>query len=96
MNYNTSGFHVLHYLLEFGQTQVHCVNDAIQRSHPLLPLSPPVLNLCQHQNLFPVSQLFASGGQSIEASESVLPMEEYSGLIPRGSLSGVGDEEQRS
>ena len=41
-------------------------------------------NLSQHQNLFPVSQLFASGGQSIEASASVLPMKEYSGLIPRG------------
>ena len=31
------GFPVLHYLLEFGQTHVHCVNDVI---HPLLPPSP--------------------------------------------------------
>ena len=28
------------------------VNDAIQTSHPLLPTSPPSLNLPQHQGLF--------------------------------------------
>ena len=39
-------------LLEFTQTHVHQVGDAIQPSHPLLPPSPPVLNLSQHQNLF--------------------------------------------
>ena len=32
---NTTGFSVLHYLLEFAQTHVHWVNDAIQPSHPL-------------------------------------------------------------
>ena len=32
------GFPVLHYLLEFVQTPVHWVGDAIQPSHPLLPL----------------------------------------------------------
>ena len=31
---------VLHYLLEFAQTHVHWVSDAIQTSHPLLPSSP--------------------------------------------------------
>ena len=29
---------VLHYLLEFAQTHVHWVSDAIQSSHPLSPL----------------------------------------------------------
>ena len=43
---------VLHYLLEFAQTHVHWVNDAIQPSHPLLPPSPPAFNLYQHQGLF--------------------------------------------
>ena len=47
-----SGFPVLHYLPEFAQTHVHCVYDAIQPSHPLLPPSPPALNLSQHQSFF--------------------------------------------
>ena len=45
-------FRVLHYLPEFVQTHVHWVNDAIQPSHPLLPSSPPALNLSQHQDPF--------------------------------------------
>ena len=44
MNCSTPGFPVLYYLLEFAQTRVHWVNDAIQPSHPLLPPSPPALN----------------------------------------------------
>ena len=44
-------FPVLHYLLEFAQTHVHWVCDAIQPSHPLSP-SSPALNLSQHQGLF--------------------------------------------
>ena len=49
---STPGFPVLHCLLEFAQTQVHWVSDAIQPSHPLSPPSPPALNLSQHQGLF--------------------------------------------
>ena len=49
---STSGFPVLHYLLEFVQTHVHWVSDAMQPSHPLSPLSFPALNLSQHQGLF--------------------------------------------
>ena len=45
------GFSVLPYLLEFAQTHVHWVSDAIQPSHTLLPTSPP-FNLSQHQDLF--------------------------------------------
>ena len=73
MDCSTLGFPVLHRLLELAQTQVHWVSDTIQPSHPLLPPSP-ALNLSQHQCLFPTSWLFASGGQSIGASASVLPM----------------------
>ena len=47
-----SGFPVLHHLLEFAQTHVHCVGDAIQPFHPLLSPSPPALSLSQHQGLF--------------------------------------------
>ena len=39
-------------LLEFTQTHVHRVSDAIQPSHPLSFPSPPVLNPSQHQSLF--------------------------------------------
>ena len=38
MDCSAPGFPVLHYLLEFAQTHVHWVSDAIQTSHPLLPL----------------------------------------------------------
>ena len=34
------------------QTHVHWVSDAIQPFRPLSPLSPPALNLSQHQSLF--------------------------------------------
>ena len=76
MDCSTPGFPVLHHLLEFAQTHDYWVGDAIQPSHPLSSPSPPAFSLSQHQSL-PVSQLFASGGQSIGASALalVLPMD---------------------
>ena len=64
-------FPVLYHLLGFAETHVHWVSDAIQLSYPLSSPSP-AFNLSQHQ----MSQLFASGGQSVgvSASTSVLPM----------------------
>ena len=89
MDCSTSCFSVLHHLPEFAQTHVHWVGDAIQPSHPLLTPSSPALNLSQHQGFFPVSWLFASGGQSIgaSASASVLPMN-FQGWFPLG-LTGL-------
>ena len=52
MDCSMPGFPVLHHLLEFAQTHVHRVSDAIQPSHPLSSPSPPALNLSQHQDLF--------------------------------------------
>ena len=52
MNQSTLGLPVHHQLLEFTQTHVHWVGDAIQLSHPLSPPSPPAFNLSQHQGLF--------------------------------------------
>ena len=52
MNCSTPGFPVLRYLLEFAQTHVHRVSDAIQPSHPLLSPSPLAFSLSQHQGLF--------------------------------------------
>ena len=72
---NTPGLPVHHQLLEFTQTHVHWVGDAIQPYHPLSSPSP-AFNLSQHQDLFQMSQLFTSGGQSIgvSASTSFLPV----------------------
>ena len=52
MDCSMPGLPVHHQLLEFTQTHVHCVGDAIQPSHPLLSPSPPAFNLSQHQGLF--------------------------------------------
>ena len=67
MNRSTTGLPVHHQLPEFTQTHVHWVGDAIQPSHPLSSPSPPAPNPSQHQS-FPMSQLFAWGGQSIGVS----------------------------
>ena len=73
MSCSILGFPVHHHLLEFAQTHVHWADDATQASHPVTPFFS-----CSHSfpasGSFPVSQLFASGGQSIGASASVLPM----------------------
>ena len=39
-------------LLDLAQTHVHPVSDAIQPIYPLSCLSPPAVNLSQHQSLF--------------------------------------------
>ena len=82
MNCSMPGFPVHHQLPELAQTHVHQVGDAIQPSHSLSSPSPPAFNVSQHQSLFPMSQFFASCGQStgVSASASV-PSNEYSGLI---------------
>ena len=89
MNCSQPGLPVHHQLLEFTQTHVHWVSDAIPPSHLRSPTSP-VLSLSQHQSL-PMSQLFTSGGQSIGVSAltSVLPMntQDWSPLVWTGWIS---------
>ena len=47
MNRSTPGLPVHHQLLEFAQTHVHRVSDAIQPSHPLSsPSPPPETHIC--------------------------------------------------
>ena len=74
MDCSTPGFPVLHHVPEFAQIHVHWVSDTTQPSRPLSSPSPPGFNLSQ-QGLFPMSWLFALGGQStrVSASASVLP-----------------------
>ena len=52
MNRSTPGLPVHHQLLEFTETHVHRVSDAIQPSHPLSSPSPPAPDPSQHQSLF--------------------------------------------
>ena len=51
MSYSTPGLPVHHQFLEFTQTHVHQVSDAIQPSHPL-SFPSPAPNPSQHQGLF--------------------------------------------
>ena len=88
MNRSTPGLPVQHQLPEFTQTHVHRVSDAIQPSHPLSSLSPPAPNPSQQQS-FPMSQLFAWGGQStgVSALASFLPKKSQ-GWSPLNGLVG--------
>ena len=52
MNHSTPGLPVHHQLVEFTQTHVHWVSDAIKPSHPLSSPSPLALSFSQHQGLF--------------------------------------------
>ena len=58
INCSTPCLPVHHHFLEFTQTHVHRVSDAIQPSQPLSSPFPPAPNPSQHQSL-PMSQLFA-------------------------------------
>jgi len=48
MDCSTPGFPVIHYLLEFAQTHIHWISNAIQPSHSLSSPSP-AFNLSQNQ-----------------------------------------------
>ena len=81
MDCSTPGFPILHYFLEFAQTYVRWVNDAIQPSHPLSPSSPLALNLAQHQGLFQWVGSLHQVAKYWSFSFSISPSNEYSGLI---------------
>ena len=73
MDCSTPGFPVHHQLRELAQTHVCWVSDTIQSSHPVFPtFSCPQAFPASWS--FPMSWLYTSGGQSIGASVSVLPM----------------------
>ena len=74
-------------LPEFSQTCVHWVSDAIKTSYSLSLPSPLALNLSSIRVFSSLTQLFTSGGQSIAASASVLPMN-IRGWFPLG-LTGL-------
>ena len=75
MNHSMPGLCVHHQLPEFNQTHFHQVSDAIQPSHPLSSPAPPAPQSLPESKSFPMSQLFAWGGQStgVSALASFLP-----------------------
>ena len=81
MNHSTPALPVHHQLLEFTQTHVHWVGDAIQPSHPLSSPSPPALNLSQHQGFSDESALCIWWPKYWRFSFNVSPSNEHPGLI---------------
>ena len=66
MDYSIPGLPAPHHLPEFAQVHFHCISDTIQPSHPLMPSSPPALNLYQHQGLLQCVHLFSSDAKILE------------------------------
>ena len=81
MDSSTPGLPVHHQLLEFTETHIHWVSDAIQPSHPLSSPSSPAFNLSQHQSLFKWVSLHIWWPKYWSFSFSISPSIEYSGLI---------------
>ena len=81
MDCSMPGLPVIHQLLEFTQTHVHWVGDAMQSSHPLSSPSPPALNLSQHQGLFNESVHRIRWPKYSSFSFSISPSNEHPGLI---------------
>ena len=81
MDCRMAGLSVLHHVPDFAQVHAHCISDAIQPSHPLMPSSPSALNLCQHQGLFQWVGCSHQKTKMLELSVSISPSNEYSGLI---------------
>ena len=81
MNRSTPGLPVYHHLLEFTQTHIHRVRDAIQPSHsrssasPLPPI-PPSIRVFSNE-----SALRMRWPKSWSFSFSIIPSKEIPGLI---------------
>ena len=81
MNLSTPGLPVHHQLLEFTQTHVHRVDDAIQPSHPLSSPSPPAPNPSQYQGLFQQVNASHEVGKVLEFQLQHQSFNEHPGLI---------------
>ena len=72
MDCSTPGFPDPYHFLEFAQVHMHCISDAIQPSHPLLPSFSFCHKSFPASGFFPMSWLFVSGVSSIGVSASAL------------------------
>ena len=67
---------------KFAQVHVHCIGDAVQPSHPLMPSSLSALNLSQGiRDFFNESSVCIRWPKYWSLSFSISPSSEYSGLI---------------
>ena len=78
MDCSTPGLPAHHQLLEFTQTRVHWVGDAIQPSHPLSSPSHPAFNLSQHYGLF---QWVSSSNQVAKVLEFQLQHQSFQWIL---------------
>ena len=81
MNCSMPGLPVHHQLLEFTQTHVHWVSDAIQPSHALSHPSPPAPNPSQYWSLFQWVNFRIREPKYWSFSFSISPSKEHPGLI---------------
>ena len=81
MDCSMPGLLVHHQLLEYTQTHVHWVDNAIQPSHPLLIPSPPIFSLSQHQSLFKWGIFSIRWPKYWSFSFGISPSTKYSELI---------------
>ena len=81
MNCSTPGLPVHHQFLEFTQTHVHRVGDAIQPSHPLSFPSPPAPNPSQHGVFSNESTLRMRWPKYWSFHLSFSPSNEHPGLV---------------
>ena len=84
MDCSTPGFPVHHQLPELAQIHVHCIGDAIQPSHPMSSLCPPLLL----PSIFPSIRVFSNESVLCIRSPkywcfsfSMSPSSEHPGLI---------------
>ena len=88
MDHSTPGLH--HQLLEFTQTHVHWVSDAIQPSHPLSSPSRPAFNLSQHQGLFQWVSSLHQVAKLLELSKYWTQYASKFGKLSHGHRTGKG------
>ena len=81
IDHSMPGFLVHHKLPELAQTLVHWVKDAIRPSHPLLPPSPPLLNLSLHQGLFQRLSSLQQAARVLELKTPLLPLYSSTALV---------------
>ena len=81
MNCSIPGLPVHHQLLEFTQTRIHWVSDAIQPSHPLSSPCPLAPNPSQHQSFSSKSTLHMRWPKYWSFSFSIFPSKGHPGLI---------------
>ena len=81
MNGSTPGLPVHHQLLEFTQTHVHRVSDALQPSHPLFYPSPPAPLPPSIRVFSNESTLHMRWPKYWSFSFSISPSKEHPGLI---------------